>query len=79
MMEQDLYSQRFTSILISVKFLGIWWEFWQENISLGDNSKEFFQEVKRQYMRKFGNRTFKMRLYYPNEDFVVSNNSVKHL
>lgn len=38
-----------------------------------------FQEVKRQYMHKFGNRPFKMRLYYPNEYFVVSNNSVKHL
>ena len=78
-MGQDLYSQRFTSILISVKFMGIWWEFWQENVTIGDESKEFFQEVKRQYKRKFGDKPFKMRLYYPSEDFVISNNSVKHL
>lgn len=78
-MKKDRFTQKYTTILISVKFLGCFWEFWSENITFGDDSTEFLQCVRDKYKRKFKNRKFKMRLYYPDEYYLVEPTTVKHL
>lgn len=69
---KNIWKQDYTNIFISVKFLGIYWEFWQETYYFGDSQEEFFHIIKDKYNKKFKNREFKMRLYYPNKDYVIN-------
>ena len=78
-MSDNIFSQRFTSILISKKICGVWVEFWSEQKVMGDNDTEFFQSVRDKYKTKFNDKPFRMRLYYPNEFFEVTNKTVNHI
>lgn len=71
------FKQNYVTILISVKFLGIWWEFWSERIMIGDDPNGFFRYVRDKYRKKF--KKFRMRLYYPDDYYEVTNDNVKHL
>lgn len=78
-MKYEPFIQKYTAIFISVKFLGFFWEFWSENIIIGDDRIEFFRNTREKYKKKFKNKKFKMRLYYPNEYYLIENENLKHL
>lgn len=68
----EIWKRNFTAIFISVKFMGIWFEFWSEYVVIGDDATDFFQEVKQKYIKKFKNKDFRMRLIYPNDSRLIS-------
>lgn len=78
-MDKNIFSQNFTNILISKKIFGIWVEFWSEKIVIGDNHTEFFQSIRDKYRKKFKGKPFRMRLYYPDDYFEVTETNVKHI
>lgn len=78
-MVNNTFSQRFTSILISKKVFGLWVEFWSEYKVMGDDDSEFFQSVRDKYKIKFKGKPFRMRLYYPCDEFEVTETNVKHI
>lgn len=73
MENKDIWKQNYSNILVSVKFLGIYWELWQETYCFGETQSEFFQNIKQKYIKKFGKRPFKMRLYYPDMVYDIQN------
>jgi len=68
----------FTSISVSKKMFGIWFEFWIEYKVFGDVDSEFFKQVRDKYKKKFKGQTFRMVLNYPNDMFEVKENTVIH-
>jgi len=56
---------------IGVKFLGIYWECWNEPRVLGDDESEFINYVKNKYRSKFGTRSFYIRPYYDSSTKYV--------
>jgi len=78
-MGNNLFKQNFTTILISKKVFGLWVEFWSEHIVMGDDDTEFFQSVRDKYRIKFKGKPFRMCLYYPNDTWEVTKETVKHI
>lgn len=66
------WKRNFTSIIISRKFLGIWWDLWSVRLVPGDDPGKVFQETKNHYSRKWNGGQFKMRLYYGIDEYVVN-------
>lgn len=69
----DIWKQNYTHILISVKFLGIYWELWSEMYIFGETPDEFFHSIKNKYKTKFGKREFNMKLIYPSHSYNIKN------
>ena len=46
---------------------------------MGDEGAEFFRAVRDKYKNKFGNKTFRMRLCYPDDFYKVTSETVKHI
>lgn len=65
--------------MISKKIFGIWLECWSEQKIIGDNDAVFFRETRDKYRKKFNNKEFRMRLYYPDEFYQVTKDTVKHI
>lgn len=78
-MKNNIFSQQFTTILISKKICGIWFEIWSEQKVMGDDDTEFFQSVRDKYRNKLNGKPFKMRLYYPCDEYEVTKETVKHI
>jgi hypothetical protein len=76
-MSKDVFKENYTAIFVSVKFLGLYWEFWSERPVIGDDHAEFFRTTRDRYRKKWPNREFKMRLYYKNLHYLVDSNTVK--
>ena len=74
--DYDIWKRYYSAIFISVKFMGIWWEFWSEYRTLGDDSMELFREVKNKYIKKLKNRDFRMRLHYPDDIRYIKNKKI---
>jgi hypothetical protein len=68
---ESIWKQSFTHIIISVRFLGLNWEFWSESRVFGDDDSEFIEFVKTKYKRKFGTRSFTIRPVYPSTYYKV--------
>jgi hypothetical protein len=66
-------------ILISRQFFGIWFEFWSEKPLPYEDKVEFFREVRERYRRKWNNKPFRMRLYYSDDYYEVTKDSVNHI
>jgi hypothetical protein len=71
MEENNVWKQSFTHVCIGVKFLGIFWEFWIEPKSLGEDDSYFIEKIKSKYKRKFGDKSFYIRPVYPNTQYLV--------
>lgn len=64
----NIWATDYSTIMISKKFLGIWWEFWSEPYHYYfDNQTEHFKYVRDKYIKKFKGKPFRMRLYYPDQ------------
>ena len=70
-MENNIWKQNYSHITISVKFLGIYWEFWSENYMFVFSQSEFVDKVKEKYRKKFGKRSFKITFHYPLCTYTV--------
>lgn len=75
----SVFNQKLTYINIAVKFCGIYFEFWSERLTMGDNDADFFRAVRDKYRKKFNGKTFRMTLVYPSEICEVSKTNVKYL
>lgn len=65
-MEYNIWKQNYCRINVSVKFIGIWWEFWSYPYLYGLTYNQHFENVKLHCINKFGKKQFKMRLVYPD-------------
>jgi hypothetical protein len=70
------FKKEYSGIMISIYFLGIYWECWAEYNVLGDDHGEFFIRTREKYRKKLGDRKFIMRLYYPDDKYLVTKNNV---
>ena len=68
---QFSYSQEYSSIIIGVKFFGIYWEFWKHPKLFRISHKDYCDNIKNIYKKKFKGRECRMRLYYPNKKIIV--------
>ena len=71
-MENSIWNQQYSTILISIKRCGIVWELWSEQYVIGDGQNEFFNKIKAKYRTKFKGKEFQMRLYYPNRSYTIN-------
>jgi hypothetical protein len=76
--DNTVFNQSYSAILISVKFLGTYWEFWSEYPIFGDDLTDFFRTTRDKYRAKFGKRDFIMRLHYRDEIYHYRNDVMNH-
>ena len=63
-MSNSIWSKEFDYINISVKYFGIWFEFWQEIPLPNEVKSDFLQRIKTEYIIKFKNRDIQFTFVY---------------
>jgi hypothetical protein len=73
------FKKDYSTILISRKYFGIWFEFWSEYPTMGDDKGEFFRTVREKYRNKWNGEEFRMRLFFSDDYFEVTKEYVKSI
>ena len=65
----DLHKQEFSSILIARKIFGFWFEFWQVQREMRDESTKLIHRTRDHYLSQWGKGNVRLRLHYP--DYII--------
>lgn len=70
-MRIDIWKKEFDSIIIAIKFFGLYFEFWIENRNSGENCSDFLKKVKEKYMSKYPQRDIRLRFVYESYTYTI--------
>lgn len=70
-MEKTIWSKEFDYVNISVKYFGIWFQFWQEIPTSNETKSEFLQRIKTEYRIRFKNKQIQFEFIYKPYTYTI--------
>jgi len=70
MNRKSIWAKSYDVIIIEVRFMGLYWDWWRFPIGPNDDPDEFFSLVKNLFRNKL-KRPFRMRLHYKDKSYNI--------